>query len=356
MKILVDARPLCIPAPGGVTRVTRQFLDDLFAIDQQNAYLLGTTGSVRPTLPWPVTPERDHRHRLIPNKIVSALSATRLISFEHWFYPSKADVLFLPNLGHVGIPSVPYVLLIHDLTFLIEPRWYPWRGRVWHKIVHATELIKRAKSVLVISEHTKRDLIRLLEIPASQIYVLPFKPKLHGEAQELPTELQEKLFLLTLGGRDKRKNAGASIRAWQELRKEKKYQDLELVIVGGAHKLIQASLVPGIHVFNHPTDNEVATLYKNAAVFLYPSWAEGYGIPLHEAARFGTPCIGGSGSALEETAPEGTLLIPPEKPHLLAEAIRLQLETPQRTCLGPTSTTPSSCANELLYCLSLATR
>jgi glycosyltransferase involved in cell wall biosynthesis len=91
----------------------------------------------------------------------------------------------------------------------------------------------------------------------------------------------------------------------------------------------------------------LATLYQSAAVFVYPTWSEGYGIPLHEAARFETPCIASSGSALEETAPQGTLFIPPEKPHLLLEALRIQLTTPQKTSIK-ISFTPNESGQALL--------
>ena len=354
MNILVDARPLCIRSPGGVTRVTRQLLDALFAIDQDNAYILGTTGAYRPTLPWSDDVRHRHLHRTLPNKFVSSLSATKLVSFEHWFRSIKSDLLFLPNLGHVGIPQLPFVLLVHDLTFLIEPRWYSWRSRIWHQIVHAKKLITQAKLVLTISEHTKQDLMDHLQIPAERIRVLPFHPKPCGIPQALPTELEGTRFLLSLGGRDRRKNATASIQAWNALRQEPRFKDVHLVVLGGKPATSSTVDEPYLHFFDHPTDDLMATLYKHAAVFLYPSWSEGFGIPLHEAARFGTPCVGASGSVLEETAPEGTLLIPPEKPHLLVEAIRLQLEAPQRTDFRARAPAGSSCVDELLHAFALA--
>ena len=116
MNVLIDARPLCIPSPGGVTRLTKQLLDEFFAIDSKNTYFLGTTGWRKPVLPWIENPRYQHFHRTVPNKIVSGLATLKLISFEHWMHPTKADVLFLPNLGFVRTLNF-YVLLVHDLTF-----------------------------------------------------------------------------------------------------------------------------------------------------------------------------------------------------------------------------------------------
>ena len=67
---------------------------------------------------------------------------------------------------------------------------------------------------------------------------------------------------------------------------------------------------------------------QHAAAFLYPSWYEGFGLPLHEAARFGTPCISSTVGALPETAPHNTLFAPPSKPHLWTVALKMILENP----------------------------
>lgn len=332
MNILIDARPLCIPNPGGVTRVTRQLIDELFVADAEDTFFLGTTGWMRPALPWKEDARHYQIHRSVPNKLVSGLATFNFISFEHWMRPIKADLLFLPNIGFVGIPRIPYVLLVHDLTFLTEPSWYSLHGQLWHKAVHAVELITHATHLVTICEYVKEDLKRQLHVPEERITVLPFTPGANGFPKELPPTLEGKRYVLSLGANDPRKNARATVSAWNRLRSEKDFQDIQLVLIGGTPEKEVLSL-PGLHHFKRPTDDALATLYKYASVFSYPSWAEGYGLPLQEAARFKTPCITSSGSTLEETAPIGTLFIPPEKPHLLAEAIRSQLILPQKTSL-----------------------
>lgn len=330
MTILIDARPLCISNPGGVTRLTKQLLDELFVADTKNSYVLGTTGIHSPPLPWANNLWHQQIHRRAPNKLISGLAALKIVSFEHWMRPMKADLLFLPNIGFVGKPRLPYVLLVHDLTFLTEPRWYSLHGRLWHKAVHAIELLKRATHLVTISTYVKEDLKRQLGIPNERMTVLSFTPRIYGSLKELPPTLTGKRYILALGAKDFRKNARATIRAWRMLRAEKPFADVELVLIGGCPSDVR-TIPPDLHCFTRPTDDALATLYKNAAVFSYPSWAEGYGIPLHEAAHFQTPCVASSGSALEETAPSGTLFIPPEKPHLLAEALKIQLTSPQTT-------------------------
>lgn len=342
-RILIDARPLCTPSPGGVTRVTKQLLTELFAIDHQNDYTLGTTGWERASLPWVEDKRHHHLHRHIPNKVVSGLATFFGYSFEYWMHPINADLLFLPNSGFVGTPQIPYVLFVHDLTFLTEPHWYSIRGRLWHQAVRAISLMKRAAHLVTISEYVKRELMRQLKIPRERISILPYLPKSSGIPIGLPSSLQEKKYLLCLGSGDRRKNTKAVIDAWKQLQTEPTFHDLGLVLLGDPN----ATNIPGLFFFQRPTDDLLASLYKHAAVFVYPSWSEGYGLPLHEAAQFGTPCIASSGSALEETAPDGTLFIPPEKPHLLKEALRLQLIAPQAT-IKKSPTNPHAAGKELL--------
>ena len=343
MNILIDARPLCIPHPGGITRVTKQLLDELFVADTTNNYLLGTTGMHRPMLGWDDR-RHTHLHRRIPNKVVSALASTRLFSFEQWMRSTPFDLLFLPNIGFVGAPRLPYVLLVHDLTFLTEPRWYSLHGRLWHQAVHAIDLIRGAKQIVTISQFVKDDLKRQLSIKDEHITVLPFRPTPMGILKTLPPDLEGKRYLLCLGRGDRRKNSSAILQAWNLIKTESAFRDIELVFIGSDDQKIQ---IPGVHHFRRPSDDGLATLYKHAAVFCYPSWSEGYGLPLQEAARFGTPCIASYGSALEETAPTGTLFIPPEKPHLLLEALRIQLVVPQKTSLK-TSSIPNESGRALL--------
>jgi glycosyltransferase involved in cell wall biosynthesis len=78
------------------------------------------------------------------------------------------------------------------------------------------------------------------------------------------------------------------------------------------------------------TDEQLSDLYRTASAVLYPSWYEGFGLPLHEAARYGTPCLASIMGSLPETAPTGTVFAPPAKPHLWAAMLRDMLTSPER--------------------------
>lgn len=289
MNILFDGRPLADPQSGGVRRVALGLLN---ALREQGAKItVATTGTTRP--------EICDLHLKLPNKILSLACWLRVTSFDR-LIAHQSNILFLPNICWLGTPRLPYALVVHDLSFLIEPRWFSWKSRLWHRCIGAKRQIKNASILFAVSETTKHDLIRLLQIPADRIVVIPLGLDSTFHVPRSTPHAQKK-FLLALGANDPRKNAALSKTVAKET-------GLELKLVGDASQ-------------ERIRDEELDQLYAQAAVFLYPSWYEGFGLPLHEAARHGTPCIASTAGALPETAPEGTIFASPSKPHHWVQAV-----------------------------------
>lgn len=296
MNILFDGRSLADPNSGGVKRVAAGLLE---ALRKQGAAItVATSGATRP----PISDE----HIQLPNKLLSLVIWLHLTSFDRLF-KKKSDLLFLPNIGWLGTPKTPYALVVHDLSFLIEPRWFSWKSRLWHQMIGAVHQIKNARIIFAVSECTKRDLVRLLRIPANHIVVIPLGLDSTFQPPTSPSFIQRK-FLLALGANDPRKNAALS-------RTVAKETSLELKLVGDASR-------------ERVRDEELDQLYAQATAFLYPSWYEGFGLPLHEAARHGTPCIASTAGALPETAPEGTIFASPSKPQQWVEAVHTIMNHP----------------------------
>jgi glycosyltransferase involved in cell wall biosynthesis len=364
MRWLVDARPLADAKQGGVSRVARRLVDAVIGLEGgADEIVLATTGSKTPDVVlgarYQVRGTRyavRHVHLRVPNKLWSAACVADLVSLDAEIEErtGKIDALFLPNLGFVGRVKRPYVLLLHDLSFLIEPKWFSMKMRMWHRAVDAKRTIQNAAHLLSVSETTKRDAMRLLDIPADRITVIPIGPTfssvipaqagIQNPSDGFPTSPRRllgndrKKYVLALGAGDPRKNAATAIEAVAALRQEAGFEDVESVLVGqnlplpllrkegNIHILPlhkgELEGVPWIRHAARPSDPELTGLYRNAAAFLYPSWYEGYGLPLHEAAAFGTPCIASTSGALPETAPPGTLFADPAKPHHWVEALR----------------------------------
>jgi glycosyltransferase involved in cell wall biosynthesis len=297
---------------GGVPRLASSLASAIKSALGEDELAIATTGLGTP--------------RPIPNKLVALLTFTGLSSFDRLFRDQHADALFLPNLEFVGRPRVPYALLVHDLSFLIEPRWFDRKSRIWHTLVKPKTLIKNAAHLFAVSETTKRDLVRLLDIPANRITVIPMgldplpafpdNDRL-SRAHDHAHLRDGSRFILCLGGANRRKNASCVTTAHAELIKDQKYKDVKLVMIGAPNA-------------PRPSDAELFALMRDAAIFCYPSWYEGFGMPLHEAARFGTPCIASTSSSLPETAPEGTTFASPAKPHQWVEAMCQVLDNPEK--------------------------
>ena len=305
MNILFDGRPLLRPWNGGVPRLAKRLLSAMKEPLCDHRLIVASTGFDQPTADITV-------HKRIPNKVVAALTWSGLSSFDRLFADQQPDILFLPNLEFVGRPRIPYALLVHDLSFLVEPTWFDRKSRLWHRTVHARALIGGAKIVFTVSESTKHDVITMCGIETERIIVIPM-----GLDRDAPDpKKNEGRFILALGGSNARKNTACIRAAHAELVKDARFADVELKIIG----LPESA---------RPNDGELFALMRDAAVFCYPSWYEGFGLPLHEAARFGTPCIASTSSSLPEIAPIGTRFAPPAKPQYWVKALELALTDPE---------------------------
>jgi len=388
LQLLFDARPLIDANSGGVRRVTEMILASLLNADPELRVVCATTGMKKPKLPDPFAahPRIEHVHLRIPNKLWSLLAMLKITSLDRaiikkergfgiWGLgvgkpnpkPQTPTSVLLPNLGFTGPIKTPYALILHDLSFLIEPRWFPWKMRLWHLAINPKEMARRAQIIFCVSETTARDAERLLGIPREKIRVFsPGIPEFgkreaadekrkagsgEQEAEEeirLPFTASRSPYVLALGGDDPRKNTATAIAAVEMLRREEAFRDLKLVVVESRKAFgYQLSAIgritgalaesrkpiaesPFLIPLPRQSDAELADLYQRAAAFLYPSWYEGFGLPLHEAARYGTPCIASTWGALPETAPQGTVFAPPAKPHLWASTLRDILAAPER--------------------------
>ena len=368
-RFLIDARPIVDPRGGGVRNVAEQVIKSILDTNAQADYFFVTTGFKKPLLPdWIIRNEHAHHiHIAWPNKLWSAAAMFGAVTLDgeagkqlpvEEGRSKKFDKVLILNLGFTGFLETPYALLLHDLSFVINPKWFTFKTRLWHMIaVNPKELIRRAQKLFSVSETTARDAERIYGVSAKEIAVV--RPgvrssQLVGESVSQSVSsyaLRPTPYALVLGAGNPRKNVPTAIKAFEILKREPEFSNLELVVIGekqkrgarGEGREITTPVAFNAIDYRLPTtDSELDSLYANASVFLYPSWYEGYGLPLHEAARFNTPCIASTDGALPETAPEGTIFVPPSKPHLWAKAIRDALSSPEhyKTTFNPEQEKP----------------
>ncbi|TDL99323.1 MAG: glycosyl transferase family 1 [Flavobacteriaceae bacterium] len=230
------------------------------------------------------------------------------------------------------------VVTIHDLIFLRFPHLYSFFDRKIHyyKFLHAAKV---ADKIIAISDQTKKDIIEYLKVDPSKIQVVfqschpVFKSKIEQEKIESTLEKYQlpKEYVLCVGTLEPRKNGEILLEALKEL-------SYTLVFVGSGknykNELVQKvkdyKMTHRVHFLEKVGLEELACLYQGAAVFCYPSFFEGFGIPILEALYSGTPVITSNVSCLPEAAGPDSICLDPTDANAWEKQIdRLMKKNPE---------------------------
>lgn len=276
------------------------------------------------------------------------------LAWEIW--RRKPDVLFIPvHILPFGAPKNSVVAL-HGLEYEYWPQYYPF----WHRLFlrwSTKHALARARRIIAVSENTKNDLMKLYGGEKEKIKVVhhgvsfsnptqlplnlrgreihPISP-LQKEGEIPPLKLRGgegelfKPYLLYIGRIETKKNIQGILEAYRILKEE----------YGLPHELVLAG-APGYGYENfhpvggHPKGEKFKIvelgyvseeikwhLLSNASIFLFPSFYEGFGIPVLEAQAAGVPVITSFSSCLPEIAGSGALFVNPKNPVQIAEAVK----------------------------------
>ncbi|MGI6218272.1 MAG: glycosyltransferase family 4 protein [Bacteroidaceae bacterium] len=226
-------------------------------------------------------------------------------------------------VGIERIPGLRTVVTLHDLIFMRYPEFYP---RIDRKIYEYKfrSACRRADCVVAVSECTKRDLISFFGVEEEKIQVLyqgcdeQFR-QLASSAQKYEVRSKYRLperFLLYVGSIESRKNLLRLVEALAGMR-----YNLPLVAVGKrtsyADKVLYRARELGVAnrllMLHNVAFSDLPALYQMAEVFLYPSYFEGFGIPILEALCSRTPVVAATGSCLEEAGGPHSIYVSPSE-------------------------------------------
>lgn len=251
----------------------------------------------------------------------------------------RIDVYHVPQNG-IGLPGkkkCPLVVTVHDLIPYLYPETV---GRSYLKIFlqEMPRIIEQADRIITVSEHSKRDIQHIFQLPEERLRVIAeapeemYRPMEKGRAKRFMQERYgiEGPYILYVGGFSPRKNVHGLIHAFFALLRDldprivlviagKKVRDFEetallVEALGLSSRVIFPGFVPV---------GDMPYLYNAAELFVYPSFYEGFGLPPLEAMACGIPVICSRTSALPEVCGDGAYLVNPYQPHALAEAIHL---------------------------------
>lgn len=236
------------------------------------------------------------------------------------------------GIEHSGIPSV---VTIHDLIFMRHPEFYH-RADVEicrRKFEHAARVADR---VIAISARTADDLRELFGIPQEKIRIVyqgcaPLFHRPVGTATMEHIRSRYGTYIVGVGTIESRKNQLLAVRALPMLPPE-----VNLVLVGRRTAYARdidreaARLGVSSRIFypENVTVEDVHALFQGAGAASYPSFYEGFGIPVIEALASGTPVVAATGSCLEEAGGPGAIYVSPTDPEEFAHAVRRIISSP----------------------------
>jgi len=184
--------------------------------------------------------------------------------------------------------------------------------------------------VVAVSEQTKRDVVHFFDVPEEKVKVIyqgcqdVFKhayPQEEIEQVRIKAGLPEK-YILNVGTVEERKNILAGVKAIKDI-------DIHLAVVGGETPykqrvkdyIVKNRMEHKVSFLKGISNKELAMLYQGAALFIYPSLFEGFGIPIIEALYSGTPVITSKGGCFGEAGGQGSLYVEPQNEEELKNAI-----------------------------------
>jgi glycosyltransferase involved in cell wall biosynthesis len=312
----------------GIGRYTRNLVRALSDLDRRNRYTLFVAGRDADDGlgPWP----ENFRTRtvLLSDRWLSILWQRLRVPLPVQLVTGRLDLFHSPDFVLPPLGRTPAVLTVHDLSFLRVPHCFvpAFRSYLSRAVPRA---VARAECILADSNSTRDDLAELLGVEAERITVLypgvearfrPVQEEDVREAVRIRYRLPER-FVLGLSTLQPRKNfdglvaAFARVAGGQEMRTGT--GDVHLVVSGQKGWMYEEALTAAqrsgvadrIHFVGFVEDADLPALYSLASAFAFPSWYEGFGVPVLEAMACGTPVVAADNSSLPEVVGDAGLLV-----------------------------------------------
>lgn len=244
----------------------------------------------------------------------------------------KVDIFWGPCNFLPPTKVCKYIVTLHDLSPYTFAKSYPLVRRLYYQYL-ILNAIRQGDYIITVSQSTKQDLMKLFSVPEKKIKVIYngvdkiFQPI---NSVDRLNQIKEKYrlpekFIFTVGVMEPKKNTEGLIRAYAELKRNRQVyanlQDYKLVI-GGSRKygwknsrifrLIQSlNLWDNILFTDFIKYEDLPVIYNLAKLFVFPSFYEGFGLPVIEAMACGTPVITSNISSLPEIAGDAAVLVNP---------------------------------------------
>ena len=330
MKIAIIADALDYQY-AGIYYYTKELIHALAKIDKKNEYWIVRSNSEGDI-------SDNVKELIIPTPSFPGAAPFRLfVTIPRILAQKKVDIVIEPrHFGPFNLPKkIKRITVIHDLSPLRFPQWHQFVSRKLQQLF-LPSILKRADHIITNSQFTAQDVIDYFPFAAKKTSGIWLgKEDFFQPQSTTPTLLKKHSitapYLLHTGTIEPRKNLAFLVKAFEQLKKERKI-DLQLVLVGKLGwknedllKLIDQSPVKtDIKLLGYVDRDELPALYTAATAFVYPSHFEGFGLPVLEAMSCGTPVIVSDVSSLPEIiGPAGLTFIPNNQDDLIEKVSQL---------------------------------
>lgn len=335
MHIAIDAHSVGAELGGNESYATN-LIEALAEIDQTNLYTLYVTK--------PAAIER-FANRWSNFKVKQTLPHTPLVriplTLSRELRRNPVDLLHVQYTAP-PFPPCPVITTIHDLAFEHLPETFNRRSWMQMRLT-VRRTARRAAHIITVSEYSRDDISRTYRISPERITVTPeaAPPTLLPVTNE--TELRriresygiQEDYILSLCSIQPRKNLVRLIEAYSCLRGIRPKVKLPQLVLAGKRGWLdseifrtaeQNALGEDILFTGHVAERDLAALYSGAVCFVYPSYFEGFGLPVVEAMQCGVPVIAGNRTSLPEVVGAAGLLFDPFDTQALTSALKQVIE------------------------------
>jgi len=268
-------------------------------------------------------------------------SAANYSLTEQWRIPlavRRAGVTLFHAPHYVLPPLVRCrsVVTIHDVIHLMFPNYFSNRAAISYARASITMAARRATRVMTVSESSKRDILRFVDIPPEKIDVIynAYDERFTVEpCEEEVVRVRERFqlhdeFVLYAGNVKPHKNLERLIQAFHLVR-GRGLDHLKLVLIGDEisryaalrRAVHQHQLHKYVRFLGYLPEETLAIMYRLAGLFVFPSLYEGFGLPPLEAMASGTPVVTSNVSSLPEVVDDAAVLVDPYDPGAIADGM-----------------------------------
>lgn len=339
MRIGIDVRYLSHGLVGGVHTYVAHFVPALIEL-AANHHVFLYADTKRP-FELPRLPDHVAVRRLPYRNALSSIQHD--LFMRRVMQQDRLDVVHFPTNYGFGPAGVPAVITLHDainvlpLREIIRGHQKNARTVAMMTYLHTltTSAVRRATMLLTVSAHAAREIVRHSGFDPARVVAVPHAPTPDLRRVEDHVQLDNVRQQYGIGRQfvlaDALKNPATLVRAWRRLPTElrERFQIVFFARHADVLPVVHTAVAEGVaQLLVRPSRADLIALYSLAEAFVFPSWIEGFGIPVLEAMTCGAPVIASDRGSIPEVAGDAALLADAEDDTTFARHLERVLCTP----------------------------